>query len=124
MADDPTVRWQLAVPFGIEIDPKSDAWSSGHVNDIFEFPDLNGIVVATETGGVWLIDQDGGAIPLSSTWDNPDVRCLAPGPDGQRHMFAGCTVAYDSKEKRTYKAETGSAPVIMESDASALAPML
>jgi hypothetical protein len=48
--------------------------------------------------------------------------CLAPGPDGLRHMFAGCTIAYDSKEKRTY-AETGSAPVIMESDASALAPM-
>jgi hypothetical protein len=124
MADDPTVPWQLAVPFGIEIDPKSDAWYSGHVNDIFEFPDLNGIVVASATGGVWLIDQDGDAISLSSTWDNPDVRCLAPGPDGPRHMFAGCTVAYDSKEKRTYKAETGSAPVIMESDASALAPML
>lgn len=124
MADDPTVRWQLAIPFGIEIDSTSDAWHSGHVNDVIEFSDLSEIIVATATGGVWLIDEAGDAIPLSTTWDNPDVKCLAAGPDGPRHMFAGCTVAYDSNEKRSYKTESGSAPVIMESDASALAPML
>lgn len=124
MHDDPTVQWQLANPFGIQIDAPTDAWHSGHVNDVIEFPDRSAVIIATESGGVWLIDAASDPLPLSSTWDNPDVKCLALGPDGPRHVFAGCTVAYDSNEKRSYKAETGSAPVIMESDPAAFAPLL
>jgi hypothetical protein len=124
VADDSRVRWQLATPFGIEVDADSDAWHSGHVNDVIVFQDLSSILVATESGGVWLIDSATDPIALSNDWDLPDVKCLVLGPDGPRHMFAGCTVAYDSTEKRTFKQETGSAAVIMESDASALAPLL
>lgn len=124
MPDDPTVRWVQATRFGIQIDEHAEAWHSGHVNDIVELQDRSAIVVATESGGVWMIDANSNALQLSDTWDNPDVKCLALGPDGPRHLFAGCTVAYDSAQKRSYKAETGSAPGIMETDSAALAPLL
>src|SRR6266516_4763463 len=124
MPDDPTVRWVQATGFGIKIDEQAGAWHSGHVNDIIEFQDHSVIVVATESGGVWMINNNNNSLPLSDSWDNPDVKCLALGPDGLRHLFAGCTVAYDSAQKRSYKAETGSSPVIMETDSAQLAPLL
>jgi hypothetical protein len=122
--DDPALKWKLASPFGILVDKEKGAWHSGHVDDIIEFADGRAIVVATESGGLWLIDPDAGTLPLSDTWDNPDIKCIAMGPDGPRHLFAGCTIAYDSAEKRSYKAESGSAPVIMETDSAQLAPLL
>jgi hypothetical protein len=106
------------------MDKAADAWHSGHVNDVIEFADRDGVIIATETGGVWLLSEVADPLPLSSTWDNPDVKCLALRPDGPRHVFAGCTVAYDSKEKRSFKPESGSSPVIMESEAAALLPLL
>ncbi len=124
MPDDPTVRWAQATFFGIQIDERADAWHSGHVNDIVELQDRSAIVVATESGGVWMIDANSNPLQLSDTWDNPDVKCLALGPDGPRHLFAGCTIAYDSAQKRSYKKESGSAPVIMETDSAKLAPLL
>jgi hypothetical protein len=124
MPEDPTVRWVQATGFGIQIDEQEGAWHSGHVNDIIELQDQSAIVVATESGGVWMIDRNSNSLPLSDTWDNPDVKCLALGPDGPRHLFAGCMVAYDSVQKRTYKAETSSAPMIMETDSAQIAPML
>jgi hypothetical protein len=122
--DDPTIQWRLATPFGIEVNAETNAWYSGHINDVLPFPDLSAILVASETGGVWLLDGAGTSLALSDPWDCPDVKCLALGPDGPRHVFAGCTVAYDSASKRAYQPEAGSGPVIMESDAAALAPML
>lgn len=124
MTDDPTVQWELATGYGIQIKEDEEAWHSGHVDDIVELQDHVGIVVATESGGVWWIDDNSYSLQLSDTWDNPDVKCLALGPDDPRHMFAGCTVAYDSAQKRSYKAETGSAPVIMETDSASIAPLL
>ena len=125
MSDDPTVKWEQATRYGIQIDEDEEAWHSGHVDDIVEVQDHVGIVVATESGGVWWIDDNSSsALQLSDTWDNPDVKCLALGPDDPRHMFAGCTVAYHSAQMRSYKAETGSSPVIMETDLSQNAPLL
>ena len=124
MADDPSLFWHLASPFGIEIDEAANAWHSGHIDDIIRFTDTPAMLVASESGGVWLISDGNDPVVLSNDWDVPDVKCLAMGPDGLRHVFAGCTVAYDGPEKRTYRAETGSAPVIMETDASAVAPLL
>jgi hypothetical protein len=124
MADDPRVRWQLATPFGIQVNKEKNMWHSGHVNDVIPLTDVDSLLVATETGGIWLVDKDNGALALSTDWDVPDVKCMAMGPDGTRQVFAGCTIAYDSTDKRSYRAESGSAPVIMETDASALAPLL
>jgi hypothetical protein len=50
-----------------------------------------GILVGTDTGGVWSISSAGLALALSDEdWDNPDVNCLAFGPDDPNHFYAGC----------------------------------
>lgn len=90
MADDPTIRWALASSFGIQVDEAQDAWYSGHVNDILEL-DTGQLLVATATGGVWVVDPASTSLPLSNDWFNPDINCLAFGPDDPRHVFAGCT---------------------------------
>src|SRR5262245_5964060 len=92
--NDPTVQWRLANPFGIHLEG-TEAWHSGHVNDIVALPDDRAIVVATESGGVWLITEGADPVPLSDDWDNPDVKCIVLRIDGSQHLFAGCTVAYD-----------------------------
>ena len=89
MADDSTIRWTLASPFGIQVDEEQDAWFSGHVNDILEL-DTGGLLVATQTGGVWSVDPISSTSPLSDEWVDPDINCLAFGPDDPRHVFAGC----------------------------------
>lgn len=90
MGDDPSIRWQLANPYGILRDPASDAWNSGHATDVLELPS-GGLLVSTRTGGVWTIATTGATTPLSDTWVNPDVNCLAYGTDNpDQHFFAGC----------------------------------
>jgi hypothetical protein len=49
------------------IDKGADAWHSGHVSDIIEFQDRHARVVATQTGGVWMIDNDNNTVQLSDT---------------------------------------------------------
>jgi hypothetical protein len=91
MADDARVKWELANHYGILIDQASDTWCSGRMMDVLEIDDGNaGLLVASETGGVWSLDHSNNPLPLSNTWDHPDVACLAPGPDGPFHFFAGC----------------------------------
>jgi hypothetical protein len=82
------MNWEQANPFAIQIDEGADVWHAGHVNDVLSL-DSGGIVVATDTGGVWSIDSQGDALPLSDDWDSPDMTCLAFGPDGPRHIYAG-----------------------------------
>ncbi|HEX8068822.1 MAG TPA: hypothetical protein VF546_02645 [Pyrinomonadaceae bacterium] len=89
MADDPTIRWDLANRFGIQTDESQDAWHTGCVTDVLEL-DTGGLLVSSPTGGVWSIDTGGNTLPLSDSWPNPDVNCLAFGPDDPRHVFAGC----------------------------------
>src|SRR4051794_25420195 len=92
MIDDPAVVWTGAVDMTIQVDEAADAWHAGHVNDVLTLASggsLDGIVVATDTGGAWLVPRTGGGITLSETWDTPDLRCLAPGPDHPRHVYAG-----------------------------------
>lgn len=89
MANDSTVQWFLANPFGISINEESDGWNSGHVNDVLDL--ANGSLLAgTQSGGVWLINNNGTTLPLSDSWIVPDINCLAQGPDDEHHVFAGC----------------------------------
>jgi hypothetical protein len=82
-------QWFLASPFGINpVGTQGDIWHAGHVNDVLELQD-DVIVVATDTGGVWKVTRDGNAASLSDNWENPDTTCLAFGPDGPQHIFAG-----------------------------------
>jgi hypothetical protein len=90
LTTDASVQWHLANPLGIRADEGEDAWHAGHVNDVLAFADGAGLLVGADTGGVWLITPADQAIPLSDSWDVPDVTCLAQGPDGPRHVYAGC----------------------------------
>lgn len=108
MADDPRVHWDLANPGGIVIDEALDTWWSGRVFDVIELDGGDaGVLVASETGGAWFVDDGADAFPLSNDWTNPDLDCLAAGPDGPRHFFAA-----------------GMGGLIYETDASHTAPLL
>ena len=95
-----TMKWEIANSGGIEIDPVANAWHAGRVTDMLRIkihpffeptPDRGSIIVATPRSGVWAINLAGGeSIPLSIYWENPNVTCLAFGPDGDQHIFAGC----------------------------------
>lgn len=91
MADDPRIVWKLANPYGVLRDEAQDTWWSGRVFDVKELDGgEGGLLLGTESGGVWFVDSANHALPLSDTWTDPDVNCLAAGPDGPRHFFAGC----------------------------------
>src|SRR5215212_10272990 len=82
------MTWELANPYGILIDEPQDAWHAGHVQDVL--PLASGpLVVAAETGGVWIVTPGTTATP-GGDWEDPDVDCLALGPDGPVHVYAGC----------------------------------
>src|ERR1700741_4560989 len=84
------LQWSLATPFGIAIDENNDVWHTGHINDMVQLDGgAGGMLVASQTGGVWSISTGNNCLPLSDKWSKPDVNCLAAGPDGPRHFFAG-----------------------------------
>jgi hypothetical protein len=88
MADDPRVHWDLGNPFGILIDEAADTGWSGRVFGMRELDGGDaGVLIASETGGARLVDDGGDAFPLSNDWTNPDLDCLAAGPDGPRHFL-------------------------------------
>ena len=82
------LNWLPANPFAILIDEGQDVWHAGRVMDLLAL-DTGALVVGTDSGGVWLVEGNDRAIPLSEGWDTPDISCLAFGPDGPRHIFAG-----------------------------------
>lgn len=91
-----TLQWEQVNPFSIALDSTADTWNAGHVNDILAIG--YSIIVASDTGGVWLINPAFDAIPqtnrypaicLSNDWLSDSMSCLAFGPDGQTQAFAG-----------------------------------
>lgn len=82
--------WVIANPYGILVDAQNYAWHAGRVYDMLSLG-TGRILVASETGGVWYIDGAFNGVPLSNDWDWPDVHCLAFGPAGTNHIFAGCS---------------------------------
>lgn len=94
MVDDPAVRWQQASPVSILLKTRPESFEAGHVNDVLVRGN-GGLLVATDTGGVWSISaQTFAAFPLSDSWEKPDMRCLAFGPDGEDHVYAGGSALY------------------------------
>lgn len=105
------LNWATITPYGIHVDqvppprtkrssrvhkPKKteSAWFSGRVMDIL----LNeeNIIIATSFGGVWRVDTSKPVLEgfdtacLTDSWDDPNVRCLAHGPDNDKQIYAGC----------------------------------
>ena len=95
----PVIGWSLCSPRGIvPADDPADAGAvhvGGHVNAVVALGEGE-VLVGADTGGVWHLAPTVGAADrvrafgLSADWENPDVICLAPGPDGAGHVFAGC----------------------------------
>ncbi len=81
--------WVIANPQGILVDSQAPAWHAGRVFDMVSLG-TGRILVATASGGVWLIDGAFNGFPLSDDWEFPNVFCLAFGPHGGNHIFAGC----------------------------------
>jgi hypothetical protein len=92
-------HWAPADSLTILVGEAENAWHAGHVNDVLVLEgggDAGAILVGTDTGGVWVIQQPESttsprARPLSDGWSLPsvDIRCLAFGPDGPEHVYAG-----------------------------------
>ncbi|PEY75485.1 WD40/YVTN/BNR-like repeat-containing protein [Bacillus cereus] len=87
-----TLNWIQANPFAISFDKTLETWNAGHVNDILAIG--TSIVVASDTGGAWLINQGPSnqypAICMSNDWTDVNMSCLAFGPDADTQIFAGC----------------------------------
>jgi hypothetical protein len=100
-----SIKWTLASHFGIWMgngwgDPhytesESDAWNSGHVNDVLMLS-TGVLLAATDTSGVWSVPLDGGpALCLSESWPDCRFRSLAQGI-APLQVFAAGTGLYVS----------------------------
>jgi hypothetical protein len=96
---DDTVQWQQADSQSIQHNDVPNAWSAGHVNDIIRLPPGQGLLVASDEGGVWTIAEDSSrtAVPLSNQWTSISVSALALGTGGAADVYAG-TFRYGDSE--------------------------
>jgi hypothetical protein len=92
-----TLQWIQANPFAISFDNTLETWNAGHVNDILAIG--TSIVVASDTGGAWLINPELENVPksnqypavcMSNDWADDNMSCVAFGPDANTQIFAGC----------------------------------
>jgi hypothetical protein len=85
------LKWTPLTPYAIL---KSGNWFSGRVMAILTYGET--VIVATQFGGVWVIDTDKTILEgytsscLTDAWDDPDVSSLAHGPDDDSQVYAGC----------------------------------
>ena len=86
--------WTPVAPFSLK--KGQNIWHARHVNDVLAVP--GGVLLASDTGGVWLVSLISlplpfsnvvtGVLPLSDSWERPDMRSLALGPEGFPHIYA------------------------------------
>jgi hypothetical protein len=96
--------WAPATSVALQKSPNT--WHAGHVNDVLALPGTPWVLLASDTGGVWLVTPIPGVttpapIPLSDSWTSPapNMRSLALGSEGFPHVYAaGYTGAlYETK---------------------------
>jgi photosystem II stability/assembly factor-like uncharacterized protein len=109
---DRNIHWHQADGFSIQMSAAEDAWHAGHVNDILKLEPENGMLVASEAGGVWEISRNAQAKPLTDGWPSSSMSALARGPDGSRHVYAG-----------TWNNAPSEGGVLMETDTSSSSPL-
>ena len=95
--------WRLASPWGSlrdgDPDDKDAAFHAGRLNDALRLsvPPQNTLLVASDTSGVWVVDEKGGpALPLSTTWTAPHLNCLALGAYGPNHVYSAGDAHYET----------------------------
>jgi len=85
------LNWALLTPYSIH---NGTAWFSGRVTDVLLIGKI--IIVATSSGGIWKVDSSKTVMEgfdtrcLTDNWDEPNVQCLARGPDNDKQIYAGC----------------------------------
>ena len=95
--------WKLVSFWGSlrDGDPNSQdaVFHAGHLNDVLRlntapyFP----ILVASDTSGVWLVNEFGGlALPLSWNWDFPHLNCISQGFHSDLHVYAAGDALYET----------------------------
>ncbi|KAH7333530.1 hypothetical protein BKA65DRAFT_46169 [Rhexocercosporidium sp. MPI-PUGE-AT-0058] len=85
--------WQLATDWGFLMSgdaEKPDAvYNAGRINDALRLDDGT-LLVASDTSGVWIADDTGGAAtPLFRRQTQPNLRRLCLGPLAAKHVYAG-----------------------------------
>lgn len=124
------ITWELANPYGIQLDDQGSLWNAGHLTDALEISDETGVIVASQTSGVWLLTDSGaGAIALSRDWDSPDITSLARGPNGATHFYAGglshtSIAPGDSYSPNAGQVDSSSQGALYMTDTSAGAPLV
>ena len=91
--ESPYVSWTLTNPWGINFDPTNNTWASGRVYAFLAL-DVLEILLGTEQGGVWMLNPFTFVGPLArpiGDFDDPNITCLALGPDGAHHVYAGAS---------------------------------
>jgi hypothetical protein len=86
--------WSQADVATILYDGNNNAWHAGIVKDILALRGGN-VIVATDSGGIWSVGEEGTGVCLIDS-DKPDMWCLAQGPDGDTHVFAGGETLFET----------------------------
>ena len=72
----------------------SNAYNSGRIHDLLILANTGSVLVGAEKGGVWLVSANGSAIPVSHSWDRPDINTMTFGFGNEKHVFAGGSGLY------------------------------
>lgn len=95
--------WKLITNWGSlrsgNPDDTDAAFHAGHVNDVLRLntPPFFPTLVASDTSGVWLVNESGGvAMPLSATWDSPHLNCLSAGFYSDQHVYAAGDALFET----------------------------
>lgn len=83
----PAFSWSQADSQAISVDSRQNAWHAGCVRDVLLTAGGN-VIAATDSGGIWSVSDAGEGVCLTD-FDKPDMWCLAQGPLGPEHLFAG-----------------------------------
>jgi hypothetical protein len=86
--DKNNIHWYQPIDRAIQRDKSTDIWHAGRVTDIITLKS-GAVIVASDTGGIWMISSLGDAVLLSN-FENNDINCLARGLDFLEHIYAGC----------------------------------
>ena len=92
--EDLSVQWTLANLLAIQTDDRRDAWNAGAARDVAAL-DFDRILVAADTGGIWMLNRNGDALPVADV-DYPDFWCIAAGLYGNDHFYAGGQKLYET----------------------------
>ena len=100
MDEDLSVQWSLANPLTIQIDEAGNAWNAGAAREVVAL-DSDRILVATDTGGIWLVHFDGTSVCVADV-QYPDFWCITNGQYGHPHFYAAGTKLYETDLSKTF----------------------